>query len=319
MLNFEPITLEKQELYHKYFSITPQQSADYTFMNLFGLKDIYMLEWAFTEKLVWIRQKSPYTIYWAPIGDWFNTNFCNDMIPCEISGESMIRIPKELALFWEKTTKIKVKESRDEWEYIYDLDELKNLSGKKFHKKKNLYNQFIKNDFEYKHIDSSMVDKIFDFESKWEIDELNNNAENINNNDEAIESCEAFETSKLISHEIRAEADIAMIKTLLDNWDNINYIAGGVIYINKKIAAYTIADLSMRDTIVVHSERGDRDYKGSYQAINRLFLENLIDRDNRFKFVNREQDVGDLGLRKAKMSYNPIGYVEKYQGFCNDF
>ena len=319
MLNFEPITLDKQELYDKYFSVTPQQSADYTFMNLFGLKDIYMLEWAFTEKLVWIRQKSPYTIYWAPVGDWFNTDFCNDMGPCEISGESIIRIPKELALFWEKTTKIKVKESRDEWEYIYDFEELKTLPGKRFHNKKNLYNQFVKNDFEYKPINSSMVNKIFDFESKWEIDELNNNANIASNNEENTESCEAFESGKLLSHEVRAEADVTMIKTLLDNWDNINNISGGVIYIDKKIVAYTIADLSMRDTIVVHSERGDRDYKGSYQAINRLFLENFENVNNRFKFVNREQDVGDLGLRKAKMSYNPIGYVEKYKGFCTDF
>ena len=147
MLNFEPISLDKQELYHKYFSMTPEQSADYTFMNLLGLKDIYMLEWAFTEKLVWIRQKSPYTIYWAPVGDWFNTNFCTDFSPCEISGETIIRIPKELALFWEKTTKIKVKETRDEWEYIYDFNELVTLPGKKFHNKKNLYNQFLKNEF----------------------------------------------------------------------------------------------------------------------------------------------------------------------------
>ena len=132
------------------------------------------------------------------------------------------------------------------------------------------------------------------------------------------EECEAFDSNKLLSHEIRAEADTIMIRTLLDNWDTIDNIIGGAIYIDSKIVAYTIADLSMRDTIVVHSERGDRDYKGSYQAINRLFLENLIDRDNRFKFVNREQDVGDLGLRKAKMSYNPVGYIEKYKGFCTE-
>ncbi|MEI0567524.1 DUF2156 domain-containing protein [Brachyspira pulli] len=319
MLNFEPISLEKQELYHKYFSMTPEQSADYTFMNLLGLKDIYMLEWAFTEKLVWIRQKSPYTIYWAPVGDWFNVNFCNDFSPCEISGETIIRIPKELALFWEKTTKIKVKETRDEWEYLYDFNELTTLPGKKFHNKKNLYNQFIKNEFEYKSIDKSIVHDILDFEAKWEEDEKKNN--DISKNNDA-EECEAFDSNKLLSHEIRAEADTIMIRTLLDNWDNINNIIGGAIYIDKKIVAYTIADLSMRDTIVVHSERGDRNYKGTYQAINRMFLENLknyINDYERFKFVNREQDVGDLGLRKAKMSYNPVGYIEKYKGFCTDF
>lgn len=320
MINFEPISLEKQELYHKYFSITPEQSADYTFMNLLGLKDIYMLEWAFTEKLVWIRQKSPYTIYWAPVGDWFNTNFCTDFSPCEISGETIIRIPKELALFWEKTTKIKVKETRDEWEYLYDFNELVTLPGKKFHNKKNLYNQFLKNEFKYVTIDNkTVINDILDFEAKWEEEEKKNNAALNENN---AEECETFDSSKLLTHEVRAEADTIMIKTLLGNWDIINNISGGAIYIDNKIVAYTIADLSMRDTIVVHSERGDRNYKGTYQAINRMFLENLKDNINdyeRFKFVNREQDVGDLGLRKAKMSYNPVGYVEKYKGFCTEF
>lgn len=321
MLNFEPISLDKQELYHKYFSITPEQSADYTFMNLLGLKDIYMLEWAFTEKLVWIRQKSPYTIYWAPVGDWFNANFCDGFNPCEISGESIIRIPKELALFWEKTTKIKVKEARDEWEYLYDFNELVALSGKKFHNKKNLYNQFIKNEFEYKLIDNSIVKDIIDFEIKWQEEEKKNNAV-LDDSNNSTEECETFESKKLLSHEIRAEADTIMIRTFLNNWDMIDNIIGGAIYIDKSIATYTIADLSMRDTIVIHSERGDRNYKGSYQAINKMFLENLKNSINdyeKFKFVNREQDVGDLGLRKAKMSYNPIGYIEKYKGFCTDF
>ena len=314
MLEFEPISLDKQKLYNKYFTITPEQSADYTFMNLFGLKDIYMLEWAFTEKLVWIRQRSPYTIYWAPVGDWFNTNFCNDISPCEIAKESIIRIPKELALFWDKYTKISVKEVRDEWEYLYDIDELINLSGKKFHNKKNLYNQFIKNDFEYKNIDienEEMIKDIFEFEKKWEINEMENNN---NNNEEIKTECEAFDKNKLLTHEVRAEADIMMINTLINNWKEIDGITGGVIYIDKKIAAYTIADFTMRDTIVVHSERGDRNYKGSYQAINRLFLEN--NKREGYKFVNREQDVGDLGLRKAKLSYNPVKFVEKYSGFC---
>lgn len=319
MLNFEPISLEKQELYNKYFSITPEQSADYTFMNLLGLKDIYMLEWAFTEKLVWIRQKSPYTIYWAPIGDWFNANFCNDFSPCEISGETIIRIPKELALFWEKTTKIKVKETRDEWEYVYDYNELIELKGKKFHKKKNLYKQFTKNEYEYKPIERNIIDDIFEFEAQWQEDAKKYND---NNTDNDKEECETFDSSKLLTHEIRAEADTIMIKTLLDNWEKIDNIIGGAIYVNGKIAAYTIADLSMKDTIVIHSERGDRNYKGTYQAINKMFLENLknyIDDYERFKFVNREQDVGDLGLRTAKMSYNPVFFIEKYKGFCTGF
>ena len=314
MLSFEPITLEKQEFYHKYFYKLPEQSADYTFINLFGLKDIYMLEWAFTDNLVWIRQKSPYTIYWAPVGDWFNCDIYEEIKLAKVECEYMIRIPKSLSLLLKNIPNFKIKETRDEWEYLYDLNELKTLPGKKFHKKKNLYNQFIKNDFLYKKIDNSIINHIFDFESKWEINESNVNEYSSQSNIE--NDIEAFDNNRLLSNEVRAEADRVTIKTLLDNFDKINNIVGGAIYIDNKVVAYTIADLSMRDTIVVHSEKGDKNYKGSYQAINRIFLENVENNDNRFKFVNREQDVGDLGLRKAKLSYNPVGFIEKYSGFC---
>ena len=98
-LNFELISLDKQELYHKYFSATPTQSADYTFMNIFGLKDIYMLEWAFTDDFVFIRQKYPQIMYWAPIGDWNNkSDILSDYLK-DIN--NIIRIPKDLALYLE--------------------------------------------------------------------------------------------------------------------------------------------------------------------------------------------------------------------------
>lgn len=310
MVKFEPISLEKQDLYHKYFSITPIQSADYTFINLYGLSSIYSLEWAFTDDLVWIRQNSPDIVYWAPVGNWYQYNFNKNNVPFEINKDNIIRIPTELALHLEKNIGLKIKEDRDEWEYLYDFNQLSTLSGRKFHNKKNLFNQFMKNDFVYKPIDSSMINDIFEFESRWEISEIENSVSSMES-EYYDENREVFDSYKLILHEIRAEADILMIKMLLDSWDKINFISGGVIYIDNKIVAYSIGDLSMRDTIVVHSERGDRNYKGSYQAINRLFLEN--NKDERFKFVNREQDVGDLGLRKAKLSYNPVGYIEKYK------
>ena len=307
MLKFEPISIEKQDLYSEYFNVTPEQSADYTFVNLFGLKDIYRLEWAFSEDLVWIRQCSPYKLYWAPVGDWNKYDFLKNA-PCDILGESIFRVPKTLALMWEEKNIMKITELRDEWEYVYDMNELIELKGKKFHKKKNLFNQFIKNDYVYKSIDVSIIPDILKFEDKWE------KAEKETQNEEHDESIEAFDKDKIATHEIRAEADMMMINTLLDNWDNIKGIKGGVLFLDDKIVAYTIACTSMRDTFVIHSERGDKEHRGSYQAINKLFLTDNKNAD--YKYVNREQDTGDMGLRKAKMSYNPVNFIEKYKCYC---
>lgn len=307
MLEFEPISLKKQDMYNEYFKVTPEQSADYTFINLFGLKDIYRLEWAFSDDLVWIRQRSPYTLYWAPVGDWNKYDFSKNS-PCDISGESILRVPKTLALIWEEKNLMKITELRDEWEYIYDMDELLELKGNKFHKKKNLFNQFIKNDYVYKNIELSIIPEILKFEIKWEKTERETQSE------EHDESIEAFDKDKIATHEVRAEADVMMINTLLENWDNIKGIKGGALLLDNKIVAYTIACDSIRDTLVIHSERGDKEYRGSYQAINRLFL--MHNKDGNYKYVNREQDTGDMGLRKAKMSYNPIHFVEKYRCLC---
>ena len=64
------------------------------------------------------------------------------------------------------------------------------------------------------------------------------------------------------------------------------------------------------DAVVIHFEKGDPEYKGSYQAINQLFIRNL---PLPVQTVNREQDLDDEGLRKAKLSYHPVDYVKKYE------
>ena len=63
------------------------------------------------------------------------------------------------------------------------------------------------------------------------------------------------------------------------------------------------------NTLVIHFEKGNPDYKGVYQAINQMFLEHFGNPDI---LVNREQDLGDAGLRKAKLSYHPVDYLKKF-------
>lgn len=305
MINYEPITLDRQEEYLKYFDRMPEQAADYTFINLFGLKDIYDLRWTFTDDLVWIQQYSPYTLCWAPVGGYIKPDMLESCV-CKSLEKSIIRIPNTLAKIWEEKSFVKISEMRDEWEYVYDRQELIDLAGKKYHNKKNLCNQFEKYDAVYHSIDSSWIPSLREFEKKWKDNEMKNNVA-------LDENSESFDKEKMRHHEVRAEADMVMIETIFDNWDNFIGIKGGALTVGEKIVAYAIGCGTMRDMIVVHAERGDRDYKGSYQAINRYFLKNECEG---YKYVNREQDVGDEGLRRAKMSYNPVKFVEKYSAHC---
>jgi hypothetical protein len=79
--------------------------------------------------------------------------------------------------------------------------------------------------------------------------------------------------------------------------------------VDGKLAAYTIAEILPDRTLVIHFEKGDPTFKGAYQAINQKFLAHV---PAEIQTVNREQDLGDDGLRKAKLSYQPIGFIKKF-------
>ena len=83
---------------------------------------------------------------------------------------------------------------------------------------------------------------------------------------------------------------------------------GGAIMVGTDMVAYTVAERFSADTLVIHFEKGNHDFKGIYQAINQMFLENA---GQEFAVVNREQDLDSEGLRKAKLSYNPVGVSKK--------
>jgi hypothetical protein len=96
----------------------------------------------------------------------------------------------------------------------------------------------------------------------------------------------------------------------LQQFDQIRGLTGGAIRVQGKVVAYTVAEPVSDDSIVIHFEKGNTAYKGVYQAINQMFLEAQA---AEFEYVNREQDLGEEGLRKAKLSYNPAFMLKKFE------
>jgi hypothetical protein len=79
--------------------------------------------------------------------------------------------------------------------------------------------------------------------------------------------------------------------------------------VDGEVVAYTVGEPLNSDTYIVHIEKAFSDIKGAYPMINQSFV---LDRTEKFKYINREDDAGDEGLRKAKLSYNPVFMIEKY-------
>ena len=285
---FEPINLDKQKEYSEHFAGCSQKASDYSFVNLWGWAEEYGLHWAWSDKLVWIKQTIPEELYWAPVGLWEGVDWKRCFDEYFNSKTVFKRIPEDLIQLWRDSFQhlITIEESRGHWDYLYYVPELIELKGKRFHKKKNLLNQFKKKyDFEYVSFGSDMIDQAMEMQDDWC----------------TWRDCES---SDALSAENRA------IPRILRSWRKVQGLTGGAILVDQKMVAYTIAESLPKDTLVIHFEKGNHEYKGVYQAINQMFLEHS---GKNFKIVNREQDLGDEGLRKAKLSYNPIDFLKKYR------
>jgi len=287
-LNFEPISLDKQNKYLKCFSLCSQKASDYSFVNLWGWAEVYGLYWAWSDEIVWIKQTIPNEVLWAPVASWTEIDWNRYFNEHYKISATFQRIPEDLMMLWKKKIgdRIIVEEARDHWDYLYDVDELIQLKGNRFHKKKNLLNQFRKKyDFQFVPFDIEMIDMALAMQEDWC----------------TWRDCESSEA---------LSAENQVISRVLDSWKKFEGLIGGAIIADQKMVAYTIAEPLSQDTVVIHFEKGNPDYKGAYQAINQMFLEH---NSEQFDFVNREQDLGDEGLRKAKLSYNPTNFLKKYR------
>lgn len=290
-MDFKPIRLERAEDYHQHLKLTPQVASDYSFANVWGWAREYGLEWAYSDDLAWIRQNEPQPGYWAPIGPWNRIDWLAVLGRHDFS-PGFKRVPEKLADIWRDQCgkALRIEEDRDNWDYIYDVEELVALSGNRFHKKKNLLNQFKKqNDFRFESFSAPMIEQALALQDDWC----------------TWRDCE---DSEVLSAENRA------IQRVFINWNAFPELLGGAIMVEEIIVAYTIAEPLDAETVVIHFEKGCPAHKGIYQAINQMFLESL---EGRFRRVNREQDLGDEGLRKAKLSYHPVAFNKKFRAFTN--
>ena len=287
-LSFAPILIDQQDDYRRHLAQCRQIASDYSFTNLFGWGPEYGLEWAWNDGLVWIRQSHPFPALWAPVGDWEAADWSSIMPAMTSVADRVIRLPEALQQIWKDTASDsgRFQESRGQWDYLYRIEALAELKGNRFHKKKNLVNQFRKNySFDYLPFGPEMVRQALTMQEDWC----------------AWRDCENHDT---------LAAENKAIARVLEKWRDLEGLTGGALRVDDQLVAYTIAEKMPDQTVVIHFEKGNPAFKGSYQAINQLFLENLAPGAD---LVNREQDLDDEGLRKAKLSYHPVDYIKKYE------
>ena len=175
---------------------------------------------------------------------------------------------------------------RGMWEYIYSCNDLSTLSGKKYHNKRNHINNFNKlYNFEYEKIKNKNILDCHKFIQKW------------------------FKINGSI------ESEKSAICKSLDYYEKLNFL-GAVIKVNGKIVALTLGEQVNSDTFIIHFEKALKSYSGAYSIINYEFSKMLCNLG--FKYINREEDLDIPGLRKSKLSYNPLMLIKKYDAVLSE-
>ncbi|MGH4050044.1 MAG: DUF2156 domain-containing protein [Clostridium sp.] len=187
------------------------------------------------------------------------------------------------------TNDLDIQEDRDNFDYLYESEKLIKLSGKKLHGKKNHYNSFVKKyNYEVKDIkDEEVIRNVITVAEKW---------------------YEGNKDDYILKYELQG------IKDVLKNREFLNAI-GIAVYVEGVIVAFSLGEKLNDNLAVVHIEKADVAYNGVYSFVNRAFVDrNFSD----VKLINREQDLGILGLRKSKLSYHPFKLEKKFIfGFNN--
>lgn len=286
-LDFKPITIKDKQIVDQYLQSCQPEISELTFTNLYIWKEAKQTAIAVKNNTLYIKCKNKQGFYFLPpIGKKISQDTIKVLINySEEKNHPLImrKIPNKLISLC-KTLNLKVHEDQDNFDYIYKTKDLTQLKGRKYDGKRWFIKKFNNNyKFQYIQFLQKHSDCCLKLAEEW----INKKKKHT---DDYIDEYHALE--RLIKH----------TKTL--------NIEGAFIKIKNRTIAFCFGEKLNKQTYVIHFEKADTDIVGSYQTMNQLFTQKNI--YNKFEYINREQDLGIEGIRKAKRSYHPTKMIKKY-------
>ena len=291
-MKFKDIKLEDKEIIQSFTLKHWRRNCELSFVNLYSWSFLYHTQYAVFEDFLLFRFfYNDELVYMMPIGEGFLKRPLEAIIndakslgkPFRIQGACQ-NLCEELENAMPNTFKYSA--NRKYSDYIYLRENLVTLKGKKLQSKRNFINRFLKNNsnYQYKKLTPDLVQQCIDLEYLWY-------SKNITA--EEIETLSAERTALTLA---------------ITNLEALE-ILGGVLFVNDKIAAFTYGCPINYETFDVCIEKADTNIEGAYTMINNEFAKHIPEQ---YKYINREEDLDILGLRKAKLSYHPEMILEKY-------
>ncbi len=292
-MQFSKLELEHKHLFDEYFKKFNPQASELTFTNLFMWRDYYRISFTIVNNLLIIISEPCRSEQFSFmfIGNLDEDNFRDAYFKVGEYFENrnwklkFQRIEEQYLDYFRKYGDgLKFCNDQNNSDYVYQTDNLINLTGRKYHGKRNHINRF-KKEYEYEYVPLTVeyLDECRRIMDKW---------------------CEGRDCNCHRGSYCEKHAN----EELLKNYEALG-CKGALIKVNGKFEAYAIGDLLNHNTGVVHIEKANSNINGLYTFINQQFCEREF---SMTKYMNREQDMGEEGLRKAKKSYHPVKMVNKY-------
>lgn len=298
MLPFRDLLLTDREAVEWAFRAQNCNLCDYSFAELYMWRHHYHPQICFYDGflLIWMQTfPDRHQFCYPPIGSGNFEAALNALVAdSEERGRDfhMSIIPEALIPRIEAALphRFTFSDNRDWYDYFYETQTLADLRGSALQPKRNQINRFKKA-----------------YENRWSYDPISpaNFAEAV--------TCNNL-WQHLHSEASDEEAIVDETQALLTALDHFNclHLFGGVLRVDGEVAAFSFGYRVTSDTVVVPFEKADHRIQGASQMINQLFAQTFCT-DNGIRYINREDDLGIAGLRKAKLSYRPAFFGKKFQ------
>lgn len=288
-INFKKLEMKDREIIEHYYNMVPMRNCEFTFANNILWEPFYEISYAVVEDmLVFLSYEAEFSVSY-PLGkndvkktvDALSEYFARLGRPFRMHLVSPAQFKKLEELY---PGRFKVEYERDYADYVYESERLISLAGKKLHGKRNHINRFKDNypDWQYERITDENTADCLAMAEEWR---LKNGC--FEKGDKHKEFC--------------------VTKRALKELKELG-LTGGLIRAGGKVVAFSIGEPCGEDMFVVHIEKAFSDIQGAYPIINQQFVANEA---SAYRYINREEDTGEEGLRKAKLSYDPAFLMEK--------
>jgi hypothetical protein len=289
---FKPVELEDRELMSAHLWKYQPRTSELTFTNLFIWRSSFEWRWAVDgERLILHSVKDGQNPFFLPpIGPPPRAETALKILRWlrderGLAGPRLERADSRFVAEISGVAGLEIEPCREHFDYVYRSEDLIALKGSRYHAKRNFLNRFESSAaYQLQPLGPENLGLCAEFQERW---------------------CEF----RRCEEDLNLLGEWEAIKEALAHYSGLK-VKGEVITMDGRVEAFTFGELLNADTAVVHIEKANPEIPGLYAAINQKFLQKYW---SEVRYINREQDLGEEGLRRAKLSYHPDHLEEKYR------